>query len=205
MLFEVESKGNADIISFFPNGKAFAVHKVRVTYRILKISNQPELFLDDLQIPLFILSFHSQPREFVSTIMPKYFSTARISSFQRQLNLYGFHRIEEGREKGGYQHEFFRKGQRSLCNKIRRNKIKGGGLKRDISDSSTQSPGGPLGQRFPTSATEATATSRAHTTAEDDAKPAAQATQGTRSTTRGSGQTPNIGRQTSSTTRGSTQ
>ena len=63
-----------------------------------------------------------KPRDFVSGIMPKYFTTSRMSSFQRQLNLYGFRRINEGKEKGSYFHKYFIKGRRSLCKKIRRKK-----------------------------------------------------------------------------------
>jgi len=63
-----------------------------------------------------------KPREFVSDIMPKYFTTSRMSSFQRQLNLYGFRRISEGKDKGGYAHEDFIKGRRSLCKRIKRKK-----------------------------------------------------------------------------------
>jgi hypothetical protein len=43
-----------------------------------------------------------------------------LASFQRQLNLYGFRRISEGKEKGGYFHKDFFKGKRSLARKIRR-------------------------------------------------------------------------------------
>mmetsp|Transcript_29218 Transcript_29218/g.41360 ORF Transcript_29218/g.41360 Transcript_29218/m.41360 type:complete len:563 (+) Transcript_29218:127-1815(+) len=63
-----------------------------------------------------------KPRKFISDIMSKYFSTTRMSSFQRQLNLYGFRRITEGRDKGGYFHEFFLKGRKALCKKIQRKK-----------------------------------------------------------------------------------
>ena len=63
-----------------------------------------------------------KPRQFVSEIMPKYFTTSRMSSFQRQLNLYGFRRITEGRDKGSYFHDFFLKGKRKLCKKIKRKK-----------------------------------------------------------------------------------
>ena len=41
-----------------------------------------------------------------------------------QLNLYGFQRIDDGPEKGGFVHQFFQKGQRSLCNKIKRQRNK---------------------------------------------------------------------------------
>lgn len=54
MIEEAEKDGHEDIVSFFPHGRAFAIHK---------------------------------PRVFISQLMPKYFSTSRMSSFQRQLNL----------------------------------------------------------------------------------------------------------------------
>jgi hypothetical protein len=63
-----------------------------------------------------------KPRDFVSGIMPKYFTTSRMSSFQRQLNLYGFRRVTEGRDKGSYFHKYFVKGRRGLCKKIKRKK-----------------------------------------------------------------------------------
>lgn len=63
-----------------------------------------------------------KPREFVTDIMPKYFTTSRMSSFQRQLNLYGFRRLSEGPDKGGYSHEYFVKGRKNLCKKIKRKK-----------------------------------------------------------------------------------
>mmetsp|Transcript_24773 Transcript_24773/g.51511 ORF Transcript_24773/g.51511 Transcript_24773/m.51511 type:complete len:486 (-) Transcript_24773:254-1711(-) len=63
-----------------------------------------------------------KPREFVAGIMPKYFTTSRMSSFQRQLNLYGFRRVTEGRDKGSYFHKYFIKGRRGLCKRIKRKK-----------------------------------------------------------------------------------
>ena len=56
----------------------------------------------------------------VEEIMPNFFSTSKMSSFQRQLNLYGFQRIDDGPEKGGFVHQFFQKGRRSMCNRIKR-------------------------------------------------------------------------------------
>ena len=41
-----------------------------------------------------------------------------------QLNLYSFRRITEGREKGAYAHDFFLKGKRSLCRKVKRQKTR---------------------------------------------------------------------------------
>lgn len=39
-----------------------------------------------------------KPRDFVKHVMPKYFRMSRFSSFQRQLNLYEFTRITEGKK-----------------------------------------------------------------------------------------------------------
>ncbi|CAB9510741.1 Heat stress transcription factor [Seminavis robusta] len=60
------------------------------------------------------------PDRFTSEVMPKYFKQSRLSSFQRQLNLYGFTRITSGPDAGGYYHELFLKGRPSLAVHMRR-------------------------------------------------------------------------------------
>jgi len=67
----------------------------------------------------------NNPKRFVTEIMPGYFRMSRFSSFQRQLNLYDFKRITEGRDKGSYYHEFFLLGRPALCSQMKRTKIKG--------------------------------------------------------------------------------
>eukprot|EP00533_Pseudo-nitzschia_delicatissima_P012656 CAMPEP_0197271198 /NCGR_PEP_ID=MMETSP1432-20130617/8215_1 /TAXON_ID=44447 /ORGANISM="Pseudo-nitzschia delicatissima, Strain UNC1205" /LENGTH=353 /DNA_ID=CAMNT_0042736595 /DNA_START=112 /DNA_END=1173 /DNA_ORIENTATION=- len=58
--------------------------------------------------------------KFEEKTMPKYFKQSRLSSFQRQLNLYGFTRIVSGPDSGGYYHELFLKGRPALCTHMRR-------------------------------------------------------------------------------------
>ena len=87
MLRETEEGGESDLVSFFPHGRAFAIHHVE---------------------------------RFCREIMPRYFKQSRLSSFQRQLNLYGFTRITSGPDIGGYYHELFLKGRPALVVHMRR-------------------------------------------------------------------------------------
>jgi hypothetical protein len=61
-----------------------------------------------------------KPQIFVGKLMPKYFKQTKYKSFQRQLNLYGFTRINEGPGKGGYKHKYFLRGNKALCQYISR-------------------------------------------------------------------------------------
>lgn len=67
-----------------------------------------------------------KPNDFVKKVMPKYFSQSKLTSFQRQLNLYGFVRLlGKGPDKGGYFHEMFLRGKPNLSSNITRMRIKG--------------------------------------------------------------------------------
>ena len=70
-----------------------------------------------------------KPKEFVSLVMPTYFRQTKLTSFQRQLNLYGFCRLTSGRDRGGYYHELFLRGRPFLCKRMMRTRIKGTGIK----------------------------------------------------------------------------
>jgi HSF-type DNA-binding len=66
-----------------------------------------------------------KPELFFAEIVPRYFRHSRLSSFKRQLNLYGFSLVgEKGDAQGGYRHELFRKDEPALCRRIRRVAIK---------------------------------------------------------------------------------
>ncbi|OEU20893.1 hypothetical protein FRACYDRAFT_155230, partial [Fragilariopsis cylindrus CCMP1102] len=61
-----------------------------------------------------------RPTEFTSKIMPRYFRQTKLTSFQRQLNLYGFRRLTQGADSGAYYHELFLKGRPQLCLRMQR-------------------------------------------------------------------------------------
>ncbi len=65
------------------------------------------------------------PKEFLEVVMPRSFKQTKLTSFQRQLNLYGFSRLTSGPDKGGYYHELFLRGKRQLCTRMIRMRIKG--------------------------------------------------------------------------------
>jgi hypothetical protein len=69
-----------------------------------------------------------KPKEF-KELLPTYFKLSKMSSFQRQLNLYGFQRLTRGRDKNGYYHEYFLRGKAALSHKIQRTKVKGTGVR----------------------------------------------------------------------------
>lgn len=70
-----------------------------------------------------------QPQAFVKEVLPRFFKQSKFMSFTRQLNLWGFKRITKGTDSGAYYHELFLRGRPRLCMKMRRQKIKGTGIK----------------------------------------------------------------------------
>ncbi|KAG7357110.1 HSF-type DNA-binding protein [Nitzschia inconspicua] len=77
-----------------------------------------------------IISWHNdgkcfrvhEPEEFVEKILPRYFKKCKYRSFQRQLNLYGFHRITALKPfwESCYYHPDFSKDDELGCRKINR-------------------------------------------------------------------------------------
>ena len=70
-------------------------------------------------------SFKVHQKDKFLEIASEYFSQTKLSSFQRQLTLYGFKRITNGPDKGSYYHELFLRSRLDLSLKIKRLKLKG--------------------------------------------------------------------------------
>lgn len=68
-------------------------------------------------------------QDFAEKIMPLHFHQTKITSFYRQLNLYGFLRITQGHDKGAYYHELFLRRKPFLANRMKRLKVKGTKIK----------------------------------------------------------------------------
>lgn len=77
------------------------------------------------------------PNLFTAEVMINYFKQSKLTSFQRQLNLYGFRRITQGPDAGAYYHELFLRGRPDLTSKMVRQKVKGTGHKQPT-DASTE-------------------------------------------------------------------
>lgn len=75
-----------------------------------------------------------KPDKFFKEIVPLYFRQSRLSSFKRQLNLYGFELINTGPARGGYFHELFVKERPELCRRMRRVAVKVSANKQDKED-----------------------------------------------------------------------
>lgn len=55
-------------------------------------------------------------KAFVAKVMPKYFYISKITSFIRQLSIYGFRKVSrKGIDKGAYFHDMFLAGRPGLC------------------------------------------------------------------------------------------
>lgn len=63
-------------------------------------------------------------KEFVKLTNPSWFTYSKYSSFQRQLNIYGFQRILKGPDKNCYYHKHFLRGYPHLIPKIDRIPLK---------------------------------------------------------------------------------
>jgi hypothetical protein len=77
------------------------------------------------------------PGVFSRTVMRRYFNQTKYKSFQRQLHIYGFNRINKGVDRGAYFHSMFIRNEKSTSLRMCRQKIKG---KKSVNQYSTCDP-----------------------------------------------------------------
>jgi hypothetical protein len=62
---------------------------------------------------------------FAKKVLPLFFGTSKYRSFQKNINLWGFHTVPKGPEKGRCSHPRFQKGLPVLCHSMERVTVKG--------------------------------------------------------------------------------
>jgi hypothetical protein len=75
---------------------------------------------------------------FLEMIVPKYFTLTKYRSFQRMLNMWGFQRVRSGPNKGAYAHQHFRRGEPTLCNQMKCQKVKAKTTTKELSSSAVE-------------------------------------------------------------------
>eukprot|EP01040_Poterioochromonas_malhamensis_P008567 gene8567-9270_t len=66
-----------------------------------------------------------QPKRLVREVLPTIFNQKKWTSFQRQLNIYGFKKVRRGSDMNSYFHPYFRKDHIELLDNVHRIPIKG--------------------------------------------------------------------------------
>jgi hypothetical protein len=59
------------------------------------------------------------PDRFADDILPRYYRHNKLASFMRQLNFYGFKKVNQGDDLGAYYHPLFIRGARELLKDIK--------------------------------------------------------------------------------------
>ena len=70
-----------------------------------------------------------RPKTLAAQVLTRFFKQTKLTSFTRQLNLWGFKRITRGPDSGAYYHKLFLRGRPDLALRMKRHKIKGNGTR----------------------------------------------------------------------------
>jgi hypothetical protein len=90
--------------------------------RLFRLLSDLESSGEDQDIASFTASGQAfqilKPPEFMKDVAPRYFRQKHYSSFTRQLNCYGFHKVSHGPDKGAFCHPKFQRDKPELCKGI---------------------------------------------------------------------------------------
>ena len=122
LLEDCECNGQEDVVSWIPESNR----------RSRKSSNHDNDHQEEVRKMMMMTNHHHRNQhrvhffkvhnipKFCETVMPKYFNQTKYKSFLRQLNFYGFGRVNSGPNRGSYWHRNFRRGRLDLCYEIKR-------------------------------------------------------------------------------------
>lgn len=111
-------QGTGDMLGIFDHAAASSVHVFpeKMHYILLELENEGSRDIVSWLPHGRAFMVHSL-KLFEEEILSKWFNMTKYTSFQRQMNLYGFRRVAKGVDKGAYYHELFSKGG-STCASI---------------------------------------------------------------------------------------
>ena len=140
---QIERDGYGHIMGWQPHGRCFLIHKPKEFLEI--ILPRCEIHRWGYQTSrksfgrLAMTSLCLTKQGFFLVILLltyiflslRYFASKsnKLTSFQRQLNLYGFNRITRGRDAASYYHELFLRDREFLAKRMMRQRIKGTKIK----------------------------------------------------------------------------
>jgi hypothetical protein len=76
------------------------------------------------------LAIKVHDRKKLVELLPQFFSQSKYRSFERQLNMWKFERIFDGKDRGAFRHPYFIRGQKSLCRRMTRQNFQSDSLAR---------------------------------------------------------------------------
>ena len=124
-LFELISAGPPSIISWSENGDSFRInHPEAFCTEVFRQTPPPRT--DSMRPSDPHRANRPKPplcRAVAFQVLPRHFRHNKLTSFQRQLNLYGFQRISKGADAGRYFHPLFRRGRPDLLGSIKRERM----------------------------------------------------------------------------------
>jgi hypothetical protein len=119
------NKETQHILSWMPHGRAFKIFNQCQFVDVVL----PIYFFNNIKYTSFNRCVNFVPRPSFMFLWLVSVFIQHFSSNYRQLNLWGFKRLTKGQDNGAYYHELFLRGKPLLAMRMKRQRIKGTGVK----------------------------------------------------------------------------